>query len=129
MTVYVETDFLLALIKESDWLKGRAQTELEQRDVVTSPYAYLELLLIREQREFDYITLFANLLDLVPVATDEERQIVLKSVHYFEEGLTAFDAFHAATAETRGHSILGSDKAFENVDPDRVPLEPDDEPQ
>lgn len=56
-------------------------------------------------------------------------QIVLKSVHYFEGGLTAFDAFHAATAETRGHSILGSDKAFESVDPDRVPLEPDDEPQ
>lgn len=56
-------------------------------------------------------------------------QIVLKSIHYFEEGVTAFDAFHAATAETRGHSILGLDTAFESVDPDRVPPEPDDESQ
>ncbi|QKY20498.1 PIN domain-containing protein [Halolamina sp. CBA1230] len=125
MTAYVETDFLLALAKDSDWLKDRAENLLEEHDVVTSSYAYLEVLLIRERHEFDYITLFSNMLDIVPVETEEEKQIVLKAVNYFEEGMTAFDSFHAATAETRGHPILGSDNAYEDVDAERLPLEPD----
>ena len=125
MTAYVETDFLLALIKDADWLKDRAEEKLEEDDVVTSTHSYLELLLIRERHEFDYIKLFSNMLDVVPVGTEEERQIVLKAVNYFEGGMTAFDAFHAATAETHGNSILSSDKAYEDVDPERIPLEPD----
>ena len=125
MTVYVETDFLLALAKDSDWLTDRAEEELEEHDVVTSTYSYLEILLISERHEFDYVKLFSNMLDVVPVETEEERQIVLKAVNYFEDGMAAFDAFHAATAETRGHPILSSDRAYENVDPERLPLEPD----
>ncbi|UWG50772.1 PIN domain containing protein [Halalkaliarchaeum sp. AArc-CO] len=124
MTAYVETDYLLALVKDSDWLKNRAEKVLKEQDVVTSTYSYLEVLLISERHEFDYTKLFSNMLDVVPVETDEERQIVLKAVKYFEEGMTAFDSFHAATAETRGHPILSSDKAYEDVDPERIPLEP-----
>jgi predicted nucleic acid-binding protein len=125
MTVYVETDLLLALAKDADWLDDRAEEVLEERDVVTSSYAYLELLLVREQHEFEAIDLVSNMLELVPVGSEEEHQIVLKGVDYFEDGLTAFDAFHAATAETRGHPIVGSDKSYEEVDPERIPLEPD----
>ena len=125
MTVYVETGFLLALIKDSDGLQDRAEQALEDHEVVTSSYASLELLLIRERHEFEYIKLFSNMLDTVPVETDAKRQIVLKAVQYFEEGMTAFDSFHAATAETRDHPILGSDKAYDDVDSDRIPLEPD----
>ncbi|GGL68086.1 PIN domain-containing protein [Halocalculus aciditolerans] len=127
MTVYVETDFLLALAKDSDWLKKQAEEALEEYDVVTSTYAYLELLLIRERYEFDSVKLFSNMLELVPVETEEEHQIVLKAVNYFDDGMSAFDAFHAATAETRDHQILGSDSAYDAVDVDRIRLEPDDE--
>jgi len=125
MMVYVETDFLLALIKDSDWLQGQAETALEEYEVVTSSYTYLELLLIRERHEFDYMKLVSNMLDIVPVGTDTEHQVVLKAVQYFEDGMTAFDSFHAATAETRGHPILGSDKAYDDVDAERISLEPD----
>ena len=124
MTAYVETDYLLALAKDADWLKDRAEEALNEHDVVTSTYSYLEVLLISERHELDYIKLFSNMLEVVPVETDTERQIVLKAVKYFEEGMTAFDSFHAATAETRGHPILSSDKAYEDVDPERLPLEP-----
>ena len=124
MTTYVETDFLLALAKDSDWLKDRAEEVVEDHDVVTSAYSYLEVLLISERHEFDYIKLFSNMLEIAPVETDEERQIVLKAVKYFEEGMTAFDSFHAATAETRGRPVLSSDRAYEDVDPERIPLEP-----
>ncbi len=125
MTTFVETDFLIALVKDSDWLKQRAEDVLASENVVTSPFAYLELLLIRERHEYEYVRLFANMLELVPVKTDAERQIVLKAVHYDEEGMTPFDSFHAATAETHGLPIRSSDLAYEDADPERLPLEPD----
>ena len=124
MTAFVETDFLLALGKTDDWLQDRAETVLEEEDVVTSPTAYLELLIVLDREQFDYVRLFANLLDIVPVSTNREQQIVLKAVTYFEEGMTPFDAFHAATAETRGLPILSSGRAYDEVDPERIPLEP-----
>jgi|GEM_PF-412691 len=88
MTVYVETDFLLALAKDSDWLQQSAEDALEAYDVETSAFSNLELLLAREWYEFDYVPLVANLLELVPVRDDEERQIVLKAVNYYDEGMT-----------------------------------------
>lgn len=124
MMVFVETDFLLALAKDDDWLQERAENVLDGREIVTSPFAYLEMLIVLERHQFDYVRLFANLLDVVPVGDEDEQQIVLKAVAYFEDGMTPFDAFHAATAETCGLPILSSDKAYEDVDPDRIPLEP-----
>ena len=124
MTVFVETDFLLAIAKDDDWLQERSEDVLDEREVVTSPFAYLELLIVLERHQFDYVRLFANLLDVVPVGSEDEQQIVLKAVAYFEDGMTPFDAFHAATAETRGLPSLSSDKAYDDVDPERRPLEP-----
>jgi len=39
--------------------------------------------------------------------------------------MSPFDSFHAATAETRGLSILSSDRAYGDVAAERLPLEPD----
>lgn len=124
MTVYVETDFLLALAKDADWLQGSAEDALEEYEVETSAFSYLELLLARERYEFNYVPLVANLLELVPVRDESEKQVVLKAVDYYEDGMTSFDAFHAATAETRGMDVLSSEKDYEDIDVARVPLEP-----
>ena len=127
MTVYVETDFLLALAKDADWLQSSAEDALVEYDVETSPFSYLELLLARERYEFDYVPLVANLLELVPVRNEEEKQVVLKAVNYYDEGMTSFDAIHAATAEMRGMDVLSSEKDYEEIEVKRVPLEPTDE--
>ena len=127
MTVYVETDFLLALAKDSDWLQGSAEAALEEYQVETSAFSYLELVLARERYEFDYVPLVANLLELVPVRDDQEKQLVLKAVSYYDEGMTPFDAFHAATAETRGMDILSSERDYEDIEVSRVTLEPTDD--
>ena len=127
MTVYVETDFLLALVKDSDWLQGSAEEAFDEYEVETSLFSYLELLLARERYEFDYVPLVANLLELVPVQDEEEKQVVLKAVNYYDEGITSFDAFHAATTETRGMNVLSSEKDYEDIEVARVPLEPTDE--
>ena len=125
MTVFVETDFLLAIATDDDCRQEGAKAVLDEREVVTSPFAYLELLIVLERKQFDYISLFANLLDIVPVSNEEEKQVVLKAVAYLEDGMTPFDSFHAATAETRGLSILSPDKAYGDVAAERLPLEPD----
>jgi predicted nucleic acid-binding protein len=109
MTVYVETDFLFALAKDSDWLQGAAEEALGEHEVETSAFSYLELVLARERHEFDYVPLVANLVELVPLRDEEEKQVVLKAVNYYDEGMTPFDAFHAATAETRGTDVLSSE--------------------
>lgn len=127
MTVYDETDFLLALAKDSDWLQDSAEEALDEYEVETSTFSYLELLLARERYEFDYVPLVANLLELVPVQDEEEKQVVLKAVNYYDEGMTPFDAFHAATAETRGMDVLSSEKDYGDIEVARVPLEPTDE--
>ena len=127
MTVYVETDFLLALAKDTDWLQESAEAALGEYEVETSTFSYLELVLARERYEFDYVPLVANLLELVPVRDKEEKQVVLKAVNYYEEGMTPFDAFHAATAETRRLDVLSSEKDYEGIEVERVPLEPTDE--
>lgn len=123
MTAFVETDFLIALAKDDDWLQERAEEILDEQEIVTSPFSYLEMLIVLERHQFDYVRLFANMLEIVPVGGEEEQQIVLKAVNYFEEGMTPFDSFHAATAETRGLPILSSDNAYEDVDSERLPLE------
>jgi len=127
MTVYVGTDFLLALAKDSDWSQGSAEDALDEYEVETSAFSYLELVLARERYEFDYVPLVANLLELVPVRDEEEKQVVLKAVNYYDEGMTPFDAFHAATGETRGMVVLSSEKDYEDIEVARVPLEPTDE--
>jgi len=127
MTVYVESDFLIALVKDSDWLQSEAESALAERDVETSAFAYLEILLARERYEFDYVPLIANLLELVPVRDDEEYQIVLKAVDYYADGMTPFDAFHAATAETRERAVLSSEQDYDEIGVERLALEPADE--
>lgn len=127
MTVYVESDFLIALVKDSDWFQAEAENALEEYDVETSAFAYLEILLARERYEFDDVPLIANLLELVPVRDDEERQIVLKAVNYYADGMTPFDAFHAATAETREQAVLSSERDYDEISVERVPLEPQNE--
>ncbi|WP_135829201.1 PIN domain-containing protein [Halorussus halobius] len=127
MTVYVESDFLIALVKDSDWLQSEAEDALAERNVETSAFAYLEVLLARERYEFDYVPLIANLLELVPVRDDEEYQIVLKAVNYYADGMTPFDAFHAATAETRERAVLSSEQDYDEVGVERLPLEPQNE--
>lgn len=100
MTVCVETDFLLTLAKDSDWLQGAAEEALGEHEVETSAFSCLELVLARERHEFDYVPLVANLVG--PLRDEEEKQVVLRAVNYHDEGMTPFEAFHAATAETRG---------------------------
>ena len=128
--IYVETDVLIALAKNTDWLKQRAEDAVDNDDfeLETSAYAYLEFLMLGERYGFDQGRVAIALLSMVPIQPDSDQELVLKAIEYqSEHEMTAFDAFHAAIAETRGLPVLGSDKVYDELEIERLPLEPDEE--
>lgn len=132
--MYVETDFLTALVKEEDWLREPALRALEERDDVhTSILAYAEVLVLfydREAAEYEIKAprAIANLLELVPIVPEEHEDAVLAAAAFLDEyQLTPFDALHAGIAATGEGSVLSSEKDYDEVGLDRIRLEPDTE--
>ena len=130
--MYVETDFLTALVKDEDWLRESALHALDERDDLhTSILAYAEVLVLfydREQADYeiDAPRAIANLLELVPITPPEHEDAVLAAAAFIEEyDLTPFDALHAGVAATGGERVLSSERDYDTVGLDRVPLEPD----
>lgn len=131
--MYVETDFLIALVKNQDWLRESALEPLEERDDIhTSILAYGEVLVLfydREQTEYDIDVprAIANLLELVPISPKEHEDAVLAAAAFLEENrLTPFDALHAGVIATSGAEVLSSEQDYDKVGLDRIPLELND---
>ncbi|WP_396613884.1 PIN domain-containing protein (plasmid) [Haloferax sp. S1W] len=129
--MYVETDFLTALVKNEDWLRESALEALDERDDIhTSILAYAEVLVLfydREQSAYDIDTprAIANLLELVPITPTEHEDAVLAAAAFLEEyQLTPFDALHAGMIATSGEEVLSSEQDYDTVGLDRTPLEP-----
>ncbi|WP_281194246.1 PIN domain-containing protein [Halorubrum sp. F4] len=121
--MYAETDFLLALIKDEDWL-GEAAEEVyrENRDDLwTSQFTLIELLLVgyRENRDTERVT--ANAAQLVEVRGDVDT-VVAAATYVEDHGFTPFDALHLV--ESNGDTIVSSDEAYEGFAP-RLDLKSD----
>lgn len=132
--MYVETDFLTALVKNEDWLQEPALRALEERDDThTSILAYAEVLVLfydREDAEYeiDVPRAVTNLLELVPIRPKEHEDAVLAAAAFLDEyHLTPFDALHAGVIATGEGNVLSSEKEYDTVGLDRVPLEPNTE--
>lgn len=130
----VETDFLLALAKGDDWLAENAEAALEEHDdlyATVLPYAeFLMVLYNRDTAEYDVDLPRAvvNLVEKVPVYPAEQEEAVLMAAALAEEhDLTPFDALHAATAIASGEKLLTSERDYDEINVERVPLEPTDE--
>ena len=129
--MYVETDFLTALVKNEDWLRESALSALEERDDLhTSILAYAEVLVLfydREEADYeiDAPRAISNLLELVPIQPVEHEDAVLAAAAFLDEyQMTPFDALHAGIIATGEGSVLSSEKDYDAVGLDRTPLEP-----
>lgn len=129
-SVYVEADFLTALLKDDDWLQDAALQALADReDIHTSVLAYAEVLVLcydREQAayEIDVPRAITNLLELVPIEPADHEDAVLAAATFLEDyRLTPFDALHAGMATVGDESVLSSEQDYETVGLDRQPLE------
>ncbi|SEP18542.1 PIN domain-containing protein [Halorientalis persicus] len=130
--MYVETDFLIALVKDDDWLQDAAINALEEYDEIhTSILAYAEVLVLFYDREaaayeIDAPRAITNLLELVPIQPAEHEDAVLAAAAFLDEyELTPFDALHTGLATTGGERVLSTEQDYDTVGLDWLPLGPD----
>lgn len=118
--MYADADFWVALLKDDDWLAERAEQYLETHrgDLEVSLVTFLELFLIEERYAFDREQAVLAILEVAE--TEADVDLVFQASEYIAAGLNTFDAFHAAFA---GDAILSSDRAFDDIDIERVALE------
>ena len=128
--MYVETDFLTALVKDDDWLQDAAIRALDERDDIhTSILAYAEVLVLfydREAAEYeiDAPRAITNLLELVPIAPAEHEDAVLAAAAFLDEyDLTPFDALHAGLVTTHDGRVLSTEEDYDTVGLTRTPLD------
>ena len=116
--MYADTDFFMALLKSSDWLKQNALKVLEvyKKNITISEATFIELMLISNKYKLDPIEVTSNVMAL----TNTYDQIYLKAALFIKKGVNVFDAFHAAHAATE---IISSDSVFDKLGLKRVKLE------
>ena len=114
--MYAETDFLLALVKDEDWLGDAAETVYrDHRDELwTSQFTLIELLLVAYREDRDTERVVTNVANLVEVRGDVDT-VVAAATYIEDHGFTPFDALHLV--ESDGDTIVSSDEAYESVAP------------
>jgi len=120
--IYADTDFFIALVKDDDWLQERAATiaKENQGEIYTSRATVLELLMISDRDEFDRMEALSYVLEIATIPEDET--VLFQAADYMEQyGLTAFDAYHVAYADS--DPIISSDNALDAITDDRISIE------
>lgn len=124
--IYVDTDFLLALAKDEDWLQTRAREYRDrfEGDMTTSITTFVELFLLARRYDLDRTRIILDSLEIVD--PDIPDDLVFQADELVDEGFTVFDAFHASYALLEGHDLLSSDQDFDRLPLERYPLEPEE---
>src|SRR6056297_55463 len=112
--MYAETDFLLALIKDDDWLGDAAESIYRERrdELWTSQFTLIELLMVAYREERDTERVVSNAANLVEVRGDVET-VVTAATYVEDHGFTPFDALHLV--ESNRETIVSSDNTYEEV--------------
>ncbi|HLD97170.1 MAG TPA: PIN domain-containing protein [Candidatus Nanoarchaeia archaeon] len=121
--MFADTDFLLALLKESDWLKRNAESILEKHkgSINTSVSVMIELAIVCKRLRLNVVDTFASVFELVEI-NEEMYKLCLNAAIYIEKDmLNVFDAFHAAYCGNE--AIISSDSAYDKLGLERIKLE------
>jgi len=112
---YADTDFFLALLKDSDWLKEKAKNiyEKNKKNIYVTPFTVAEVMIvclrenIQVKETLFHISRIASL-DCV------EWRLFFSAADYVESGASVFDALLMAfVSENEGSEIISSDKIYE----------------
>lgn len=119
--IYVETDFILALIKDDDSLQERAETIYDARrdELWTARDTLIEIMMVAYREGWNVERVVASTNALLEVTGDTESVLAAAS-HVQENGFTPFDALHLV--HSADSSIISSDRAYDGF-ADRIPLE------
>ncbi|MFO7834180.1 MAG: hypothetical protein R6V31_09035 [Halohasta sp.] len=114
--MYAETDFLLTLIKDDDWLGEAAETvyRTHRDDLWTSQFTLIELLLVAYREDRDTERVVTNAADLVEVRGDVDT-VVTAATYVEDHGFTPSDALHLV--ESDRDTIVSNDGAYDGFAP------------
>lgn len=119
--MYAEVDFLLALIKDDDWLGEPAERIYSEHrnDLWTSHIALVELMQVayREDRDVEHVvTSASSLLDV----NGPENDVLAAATYVSDRGFTPMDALHLVLSGD--DRIVSSDQSYDGVS-ERLALE------
>lgn len=110
---FADTDFFLALMKDSDWLKEKAKKIYEQNknNLFVTPFTIAEVMIICKRES---IPLKDTLIQISRIAKLESAswEDFFKACDYIEQGATIFDSLLMAFC-TKENEIISSDNIYE----------------
>jgi len=117
---YADSDFFLALLKDSDWLKEKAKKiyELNKDSICVSPFTVVELIVVCVREN---IPLKKTLFQISRIAglTFVKWDLFFKAADYIEQGASIFDSllmafvYESELAFSEKSEIISSDKIYE----------------
>lgn len=113
---YADTDFFLAILKSSDWLKENPAKIMKYYTIETSEVTYIELMLLAKTYNLDFIEIIKDVMAIC----HEKNGIYRLAAEYIKNGVNVFDAFHAAHCNGE---IISSDHIYDKLDIKRIELE------
>jgi len=109
---YADTDFFLALMKDSDWLKEKAKKIYNENkgNIFVTPFTIAEIMIICKREN---LPIKETLLQISRIAKLEgiSWDIFFSSCDFIEKGATIFDSLLMAFA--KDNIIISSDNAYE----------------
>ncbi|MBI2141366.1 PIN domain-containing protein [Candidatus Woesearchaeota archaeon] len=121
--MFADTDFLLALIKKSDWLKQNALivSEKHKGHIRASMSVLIELALLCVRMKRPLLSTFANILEFAEVDEATYSICLTAGAYVDKNNVNVFDAFHAAYCGN--DIIISSDAAYDKLGLERIKLE------
>ncbi len=117
---YADSDFFLALLKDSDWLKEKAKKIYEKNkdSIYVSPFTVVELMVVCVRED---IPLKKTLFQISRIAelTFVKWSLFFNAAEYVEQGASIFDSLLMAfskeseLASSEESEIISSDKVYE----------------
>lgn len=117
---YADSDFFLALLKDSDWLKEKAKKiyEKNKESIYISPFTIVELMVVCVREN---IPLRKTLFQISRIAglTSIKWDLFFKAAEYVEQGASIFDSLLIAFSKesdlafSEESEIISSDKVYE----------------
>lgn len=119
--MYADTDFLVALIKDDDWLTDAAEEiyRKNKKEIWTSSYGILELLLVSYREGWNCTEVLANIEELIEIKGDIEN-LFEAAVKIEKNNMTPMDAIHLVSSNQS--KIISSDKDYDKHT-ERIKLE------
>lgn len=116
--MYLDTDIILALIKNEDWLKNHV-SKLNLKNAVTSSFTIIEarIVLVREYSRKEANEALNKIKNLNVEILSVDKNVIEKSQELIEKysNLGMFDAIHLACAIAHNKTILSTDNVFKEI--------------